>query len=70
MRKYRRNSPTDTKVREEEVPQVLEDSKGVEGKVVRSCLTSQPMFKMKPPSPHTQALCHLKLHLPLEDKLL
>lgn len=25
MRKYRRKSPTDTKVREEEVPQILED---------------------------------------------
>lgn len=25
MRKYRRNRPTDTKVREEELPQILED---------------------------------------------
>lgn len=40
----------------------------MEGKVVRSCLTSQPMSRMKPLSPHIQAMCHLKLHLPLEDK--
>jgi len=28
----------------------------------------QPMSKIKPLSPLTQAMCHLKLHLPLEDK--